>query len=700
MLTTAGIAAVMLTFAWCAWQRRWMSDDGLIIVRTVRQILAGNGPVINAFERAEADTSPLWTYLLVILAAITRANIPHLAVVTGGLLTVAGVGIALDATRRLHRRRGVTEMLCPAGAFVVLGAYPFWDYATSGLETGLMTVWLAALWWLLVTLEPTATRRRQLVTAITFGLGPLVRPDVGLATVVFLLAAWVIVRPSRRRSLGLGVAAVALPIAYEIFRAGYYGALVPLPAIAKSASRSLWGHGLTYLFDFVRPYWMWLPFTVLAVLGAIVISRRSLARRDWIVVAAPVVTGLLLATYVVRVGGDFMHARMLLPPTFLAVLPAMMLPVRRITAPAIALLAGWALVIGISLDDHESHTSGVNGIEDEHVGYVRWTGHSHPIETGPFVRADRPASDIAAQAMRERTRLVMIADARILGPMSSAHSGPIVYAAGRLGTGGAVVPLDGIVADMLGLANPLGARITAILPGYAGHEKPLPVAWLVADFVDPAAESTSVLPSTLRAARHAMSCGAFAELLASVREPMSLGRFWANFTGSIARTRLEIPSDPVEAEWKFCGADAKGIRVTASSSFEVEGFSRASVADGERRSVPGSYGYASHAGVFTDHEEWIALQYPSPRSISKVVLHSTGYGFPIDFKIQIWNGATWVDRVVKTNYPAPDVVPQMFEWQTADVTDQIRIVATHLSQVRGGYQLQLAEIEALGPSPP
>lgn len=46
-----------------AWQRRWIADDGLIVLRTVRNLLAGNGPVFNAGERVESNTSTLWTFL-------------------------------------------------------------------------------------------------------------------------------------------------------------------------------------------------------------------------------------------------------------------------------------------------------------------------------------------------------------------------------------------------------------------------------------------------------------------------------------------------------------------------------------------------------------------------------------------------------------------------------------------------------------
>jgi arabinofuranosyltransferase len=41
------VAVVTVLFGWGAWQRRWIADDGLIVLRTVRNLLAGNGPVFN-----------------------------------------------------------------------------------------------------------------------------------------------------------------------------------------------------------------------------------------------------------------------------------------------------------------------------------------------------------------------------------------------------------------------------------------------------------------------------------------------------------------------------------------------------------------------------------------------------------------------------------------------------------------------------
>lgn len=67
------------------------------------------------------------------------------------------------------------------------------------------------------------------------GLGPLVRPDLAVASMAMLTAAAALVRPGWRRLLGLGAVAAALPAAYQVFRMGYYGMLVPSTALAKEA---------------------------------------------------------------------------------------------------------------------------------------------------------------------------------------------------------------------------------------------------------------------------------------------------------------------------------------------------------------------------------------------------------------------------------------------------------------------------------
>ena len=100
-MLSAVIVAVL--GAWGAWQRRWMSDDGLIVLRTVRNLLAGNGPVFNAGERVEANTSVLWQYLIYLGALLTPARLETIALWLALSFTTAALAIAAFATSRLYR---------------------------------------------------------------------------------------------------------------------------------------------------------------------------------------------------------------------------------------------------------------------------------------------------------------------------------------------------------------------------------------------------------------------------------------------------------------------------------------------------------------------------------------------------------------------------------------------------------------------
>ncbi len=287
------------------YMRRHVTDDALIYCRTVRQILAGNGPVFNVGERAEASTSSLWQWLLALAGWATRINVEQLAVFGGLLLTSAGFVVALVATRRLQSARlarGCT--LIPGGILLLLALPPVWDYATSGLESGLQTFWLASCWWFLVGSHSTARLRFGVASLVTIGLGPLVRPELSLVSLVFVVAILVNLRVTLRMAI-FGIMLASLPpIAYEIFRAGYYGLLVPLPALAKEAAIADLSRGSAYLWDFIEPYWLAVPLLavgVLLVLGTLPHSRagdRRSGRSEIVVITAPVLSSVALTAYV------------------------------------------------------------------------------------------------------------------------------------------------------------------------------------------------------------------------------------------------------------------------------------------------------------------------------------------------------------------------------------------------------------------
>ncbi|MFH0411469.1 flagellar motor control protein ZomB [Corynebacterium sp. L4756] len=388
-----GVVAFIVGF-----QRRWMSDDGLIVLRTVRNLLEGNGPVFNVGERVEANTSTLWQYLITVAHMITGQELAVIALYGALGLSTLAIVIGCWATARLYKPdvgpdagpvHWSTWTVIPAGVLVYIALPPARDFFTSGLEWGLSIFYLAVLWAVLLWWAQRADGTRSLdisayLVAFWAGLSWLVRPELALYGGIAGIALFIAHRHWKNWLL---ILAVALPIpgGYQIFRMGYYGLLTPHTAVAKSASDSQWASGFNYLSDFVGPYWLWLPVLVLAIVGFFALKNPLLAglqrevkqrpvgkhrksdkpdktdgaaKPSWMdkvrtpATAVIVLVGcaILHFLYVLRVGGDFMHGRMFLLPLFALLLPVFVLPLRQfgsiligsIITGAIAL---WALVI-------------------------------------------------------------------------------------------------------------------------------------------------------------------------------------------------------------------------------------------------------------------------------------------------------------------------------------------------------------------
>ena len=367
------VAVVATLWTWGIWQRRWIADDGLIVLRTVRNLLAGNGPVFNAGERVESNTSTAWTYLVYLGSLLGGPlRLEYVALALALLLSVAGVAMVMLGAARLWApaRRDRRALILPAGALVYIAVPPARDFATSGLENGLVTAWLGGLWWMMVRWGQQSPRgglraggsspdglrasgsspdglrasgsspsHPLFLAALAFvaGLSVLVRPELalvgGLALVMLLIA-----EPGWLRRTLIVVAGGLLPVGYQIFRMGYYGLLVPQTAIAKDASGSKWAQGFVYLHNFTGPYALWIPAVLLIALAAVLLaatgnpgrpaggSRASWVRSPAAVVVFMVLSGLVQGLYWIRQGGDFMHGRVLLAPLFCVLAPIAVIP--------------------------------------------------------------------------------------------------------------------------------------------------------------------------------------------------------------------------------------------------------------------------------------------------------------------------------------------------------------------------------------
>jgi arabinofuranosyltransferase len=461
---------------------------------------------------------------------------------------------------------------------------PFWDFASSGLETGLSFAWLGLSFWALVAIHAaraggsTAVPRGGFAaTAVLIGLGPLVRPDLAIFSAGFLVVLIAVRTPARKRTLvALAAAALALPAAYQLFRMGYFGAVVPNTAFVKEAGTSRWDQGWKYLRNLTDPYVLAFPLALamLAFNSLVVRAATRRERRTALLVVTPVACGIAHALYVVKVGGDFIHARLLLPSLFGILLPVMAVALvpRGRWAPyalPIVLFFGWGLVVATSIRPPagfvvpEPGTPTVTDyIVDERAHYVEGARHEHPVDLEDYNREGSWVAighDLRRTAARgERTALLLYPGPRGLRPSSSVAA-PVVAIVPDLGMRGFAAGRRVHIADVLGLADPLTARFGLLTRGRPGHEKRLSDAWGYARFVDPATGpfasqgAPRELVEETEAARAALRCGELREVLDAAQKPLTPARFIDNIGVALRTARLRVPGSPEHARGELCG---------------------------------------------------------------------------------------------------------------------------------------------------
>lgn len=615
-------------FGWGAWQRRWIADDGLIVLRTVRNLLAGNGPVFNAGERVEANTSTLWTYLVTFFAWIGGSvRLEYVVLYLALILSILGVVLVMLGTGRLYAPslQGRRALLLPAGALVYIAVPPARDFATSGLENGLVLAYLGLLWWMLVCwsqalrAHPAPPDRgaaeaqpRDIpgrffegALAVVAGLSVLVRPELALIGVGVLVMMLVAARGWRRRVLII-VAGGLLPVAYQIFRMGYYALLVPGTAVAKDASGSKWSQGFVYLTNFNQPYLLWVPAVLLALLGIVLLATRT--RPWWLrrqvprgygrlsrtiqsppaVVIFMVLSGLLQGIYWVRQGGDFMHGRVLLTPLFCMLAPVAVIPVvlpdgTKFTRETGYLLAAatsvlWAAIVGWSIWAANSPGMGADatrvtytGIVDERRFYAQATGHAHPLTAADYLDYPRMRAVLTAINNTPEGALLLpsgnydqwdIVPAIPLPPdtppeVRAAYEAPHTVFFTNMGMLGMNVGLDVRVIDQIGLANPMAMHTQRLTDGRIGHDKNLFPDWAVAE--GPFIKTHPYVPAYLdedwiAQAEAALKCPATDAMLNSVRGELTPRRFLSNLWHAYEFTKYRIDRVPLY-ELQRCGLE-------------------------------------------------------------------------------------------------------------------------------------------------
>ncbi len=357
----------------CAVRLAWVCDDAFVSFRYADNLTHGLGLVYNAGERVEGYSNFLWT--LGIAMGMRLGVDPEQWTVVCGVLFYAATIAVLCALRRPTAEGQSRVALGLPLAGLLAAVHRDWNvFATSGLETSCFTFFVTLAYALAV--APTAP---AWMAGLALALAALTRPD-GIVFLPFFLMYMVLARPRRMRSgIEFSAAFLALWLPYVAWKVSYYGDFFPNTYYAKSAALAWWGQGWIYVRLYFLKYWTHALAIPLALTAWIISLRmakgapalRSGSRRPefapvsvpgttppaWTeVFAAVLAVGFTL--YVMRVGGDFMFARMLIPatPFYLLVLES---GVARLFAGKprveLAVVAGLVAAVAFTPDPFKGH---------------------------------------------------------------------------------------------------------------------------------------------------------------------------------------------------------------------------------------------------------------------------------------------------------------------------------------------------------
>ncbi len=317
-----GVVAVAFA-ALMASRWAWVCDDAFISFRYAWNLVHHLGLVFNPGEHVEGYTNFLWT-LWISLGLRLGADAEGWSVAWGVVCYGAAVALLAYRARRRSMDSGVGFAL-PIAALLAATHLDWQRYATSGLETSLFTALLVLAYVLL--LAPRASVSSASAAGISLALAALTRPE----GMLFALLGGAFLVATRRGGWRVWVVFAASFLVlwgpFTAWRLWYYGDFFPNTFYAKSGDRAWWGQGWTYARLYLQKYWIAgaaLPAAALSLWltrpgGPGPASPAHRARFEEAALAAAFALGLSL--YVVRVGGDFMYARMLIPATpFLFVL--------------------------------------------------------------------------------------------------------------------------------------------------------------------------------------------------------------------------------------------------------------------------------------------------------------------------------------------------------------------------------------------
>ena len=304
---------------------KWISDDAFITLRYVKNIIEGHGFVYNVGERVEGYTHFLWLLMLTAARAIGFDTVD--ASIWLGIIAYCGIIVVFLAIARKEQARNSRPYFLPIAAALLALNYDMNVWASGGLETAFYALLISLSFYAWFYISLTNIRRLPVTGTLLF-LATLTRPDGALFTITAVILL-IILRIRQKHSVLecakqcalLLAPSILIGIPYLLWKYSYYGDILPTTYYAKSGGGGYTSQGLFYVWQFFTVY-VTAGLGLLAALAIAFAGKRFLRDEKPVETqvsnGSPLITALVavavyLLVFVVRVGGDFMFARFIIP---------------------------------------------------------------------------------------------------------------------------------------------------------------------------------------------------------------------------------------------------------------------------------------------------------------------------------------------------------------------------------------------------
>ncbi len=303
--------AVIFSLLCLAWHNRFIQDDAFISFRYADNLARGFGLVWNPGEHIEGYTNFLWTCIM------SGAIYAHMdPILCSQILGMAFFFCSLLFTFKL------SQLIFQSGGMglltiLFLGTnYTFSCYATGGLETQMQASLfvMSAYFCLRNVVAKRWSPASLLLLSALLTCAVLTRLDSALLVVVigFTTAVCLLREDRTTNEKFLRVALFVVPMllcitCWFLWKRTYYGGIFPNTFYVKASSLTSIGKGFKYVYIFFLSYLLF-PFPVIGMFAA-----RLLFTKQHLPLLIVLLIIFAWASYVIKVGGDFMEFRFIVP---------------------------------------------------------------------------------------------------------------------------------------------------------------------------------------------------------------------------------------------------------------------------------------------------------------------------------------------------------------------------------------------------